>query len=246
MRLRAYIVDDEPLARDELKYLLNRSMLVDVIGEGESIDEALSNIIKQQPDVVFLDIGLVEESGLSLAEKLLTLEQTPDIVFATAYDEYALKAFELNAVDYLLKPFDEERVQQALAKLMRRQRVEKQEIRTRPFMKKDQNEKLAVSVEDRIILVNMEDIVYIESTDGGSTIHTTIDQYKVSDPLIVLERKVSTSRFLRVHRSYIVNVDQIVEIEPWFNSTYNLHMKDVSTVPVSRTYVKELKQVLGF
>ncbi|MCU6339802.1 response regulator, partial [Enterobacter quasiroggenkampii] len=115
--LKVFIVDDEPLARDELCYLLRRTKRVDVVGEAESMEEALKRIGALRPDVVFLDIQLAEASGLEAAERLGALDEPPAIVFATAYDEYALRAFELNAADYILKPFDEQRIQLTVEKL---------------------------------------------------------------------------------------------------------------------------------
>ena len=113
-------------------------------------------------------------------------------------------------------------------------------------MKNNENGKIAVLVNERIILLTLADLLYLESSEGKCTIVTINQEYKVSEALVVLEKKLIPSKFLRVHRSFIVNLDYIVEIEPWFNSTYNLIMKDGSKVPVSRTYVKELKQHFGF
>ncbi|MEH7176837.1 LytR/AlgR family response regulator transcription factor [Neobacillus vireti] len=242
--LKAYIVDDEPLARDELKYLLIRSKQVGVIGESDCIEEATADIFELKPDLVFLDIELDEDSGLELAKQLENLNPAPAIVFATAYDEFAYQAFELNAVDYILKPFDEERIGKTLEKIKRMKKIGDQDLPIYSPVKNNQNEKIAVPVDDRIILLTNADIVYLESSDGKCTIETMYQKYKVSEALVVLEKKLP--KFFRVHRSFIVNIDHIVEIEPWFNSTYNLIMENGSKVPVSRTYIKELKQNLGF
>ncbi|MFJ5758542.1 LytR/AlgR family response regulator transcription factor [Neobacillus sp. NPDC093182] len=244
--LKAYIVDDEPLARDELKYLLTRSKQVVALGESDSVEEAMADIFELKPDLVFLDIELDEDSGLDLAKKLEKLKPAPAIVFATAYDEFALKAFELNAVDYILKPFDEERIGKTLEKIKRMQKIGDQDFPIYSSMNNNQNGKIAVLVDERIILLTYADIVYLESSEGKCIIETVDRKYKVSETLIVLEKKLTNTKFLRVHRSFIVNIDYIVEIEPWFNSTYNLIMKNGSKVPVSRTYVKGLKQILGF
>jgi two-component system response regulator LytT len=238
-------VDDEPLARDELKYLLARSKQVIALGESDSVEEAIADIIELKPDLVFLDIELDEDSGLDLAKKLEKLKPAPAIVFATAYDEFALKAFELNAVDYILKPFDEERIGKTLEKIKRMQKMGDEDFPI-ASMKSSPNGKIAVLVDERIILLTIDDIVYLESSEGKCTIETVDQKYKVSETLVVLEKKLTNTKFLRVHRSFIVNIDFIVEIEPWFNSTYNLLMKNGSKVPVSRTYVKGLRQILGF
>ncbi|PLT35972.1 LytTR family DNA-binding domain-containing protein [Bacillus sp. V5-8f] len=246
--LQAFLVDDEPLARDELKYLLLRTKQVEIVGEASSMDEAMAQIPSIAPDLVFLDIQLAEDSGLHLAEQLHRLDQPPAVIFATAYDEYALEAFELHAVDYILKPFDEARLQNTLEKISRIRALGDRETLPERETKAvvEQTGKLAVMAEERIILVDISSIVYIGSTEGKTLIKTTETEYKISDPLVLLEKKLPSGSFVRVHRSFLVNINAISEIEPWFHSTYNLLMKDGSKVPVSRTYVKELKQVLGF
>ncbi|MGJ7922527.1 LytR/AlgR family response regulator transcription factor [Neobacillus sp. LXY-4] len=243
--LRAYIVDDEPLARDELKYLLIQTKQVEIIGESDCIEDAVSGIFELNPDLVFLDIELADDNGLSLARRLNSIEPAPAIVFATAYDEYALQAFQLNAVDYIQKPFDEARVQKTLSKIRKIQHMGNKEIPMHIPNKNEHNGKIAILVDDRIILLTHPDIIYVETNDGKCTIKTMEQEFKVNEALVVLEKKLNMDQFLRVHRSYVVNLDHIAEIEPWFNSTYNLLMKDGSKVPVSRTYVKELKQNIG-
>ncbi|QCJ40822.1 response regulator transcription factor [Bacillus sp. S3] len=244
--LKAYIVDDEPLARDELKYLLIRSEQVEILGESDCVEDAVSAITVLKPDLVFLDIELDDDNGLSLARQLESQEQTPAIVFATAYDEYALQAFDVNAVDYILKPFDEERLQKTLEKIKKMQHFRDKRVPIQSSMKHNNNGKIAVLADERIILLTLADILYFASSEGKCHIVTLDQAYKVADALVVLEKKINSAKFFRVHRSFIVNLDHVIEIEPWFNSTYNLLMKDGSKVPVSRTYVKELKQRFGF
>ncbi|MDQ1147494.1 two-component system response regulator LytT [Bacillus sp. SORGH_AS 510] len=247
MLLRAFIVDDEPLARDELGYLLKRSKQVELAGEAGGVDEALDKMDNLDIDVVFLDIQLADESGMEIASRINKLEYPPLIVFATAYDEYALKAFELNAADYILKPFDEKRVHQTIEKLLKLLGSKEPNI---PMPSKtgllSNTEKLAVTVDEKIILVNVNDILYISTNEGKTIIVTEKQKYVVNEPLVTFERKLQNSQMIRVHRSYLVNLNSIIEIEPWFNSTYNLIMVDGEKVPVSRTYTKELKQLLGF
>ncbi|PLT29706.1 LytR/AlgR family response regulator transcription factor [Peribacillus deserti] len=247
--MTAFIVDDEPLARDELRYLLLRTREVEVLGESSSMFDALEQIKGLKPDLVFLDIELSEDSGLEVAAQIREMEHVPAIIFATAYDEFALQAFELNAVDYVLKPFDEERLRQTLDKI--------KAIRTiggiaapaaagiRPASEQ-QLGKLAVTSEDKIVLVDKGSIVYIATAEGKTLVKTMEAEYKVSDTLTAVEKKLHAHDLVRVHRSYLVSLNHIAEIEPWFNSTYNLLMKDGSKVPVSRTYVKDLKQLIGF
>jgi two-component system, LytTR family, response regulator LytT len=247
--MKAVIVDDEPLARDELKYLLLRTREVEVVGEASNLEDSLTEIRRLKPDLVFLDIELSEDSGLVLAEQLKTLESSPAIIFATAYDEFALQAFELNAVDYVLKPFDEHRIHQTVNKIKKLKKIGGHA--TAPAVEKtrntaDQSGKLAVMAEERIVLVDKDSIIYVCTADGRTIIKTMDSEFKINDTLTTIEKKLDHTALIRVHRSFLVNLHHIKEIEPWFNSTYNLIMQDGSKVPVSRTYVKDLKQLIGF
>lgn len=244
--MKVYIVDDEPLARDELRYLLNQSKQVTVLGESDCIEDAVKEITEFQPDLVFLDIELEEGTGIELAGQLKDLEHPPAIVFATAYDEYALQAFEADAVDYILKPFEEERILHTLEKIDKLGKIGKEDVLVVPPLRNDHNGKMAFSVEEKIVLIPYTDILFVESSEGKCIIHTLKQEYKVSEPLVEVEKRMNFRPFLRVHRSYVVNLEHIDEIEPWFNSTYNLMMNDGSKVPVSRTYIKDLKKVIGF
>ncbi|NKI23507.1 response regulator [Paenibacillus dendritiformis] len=247
--LKAFVVDDEPLARDELIYLLKRTRQVEVVGEADAAEDALAGVAAAQPDVVFLDIELQEESGLDIACRLRELETPPDVVFATAYDEFALKAFELNAADYILKPFDEQRVQQTIRKLLRLREREAYPASAasapRGPGERERQERLAITVDERIIVLHVNDIVYLGFEDGKTVIATTERKYKVGESLTQLERKLNHPSIVRVHRAFLVHLDRIVEIQPWFHSTCHLRMQDGSRIPVSRTYMKELKQLLG-
>ncbi|MFX3624771.1 MAG: LytR/AlgR family response regulator transcription factor [Ectobacillus sp.] len=246
--LKVFVVDDEPLARDELKYMLRRSKQTKIVGEADCLEEAYKQIMLLEPDLVFLDIQLSEDSGLDLAEQLREMEKTPAIVFATAYDEYALRAFELNALDYVLKPFEEERIAQTLDKIAKLKQLGEKEAPAAPKVESLPTKrvgKLAITTEERILLLDMENIICV-GLEGGKTVVKTLESaYKARDSLVVIEKKLPAQMFMRVHRSFLVNVHHIMEVQPWFNSTYNLIMKDKSKIPVSRTYVKELKRFLG-
>jgi two-component system, LytTR family, response regulator LytT len=247
--LRAFLVDDEPLARDEFIYLLRKTKQVEIVGESDSVADTMECIQQNQIDVIFIDIQLAEESGLDLAGKLLNLENCPMIVFATAYDEFALKAFEVNAVDYILKPYDEERVCKTIEKvrkLKENRSVHKPSIKNSTSRLVERSEKLAITFEERIVLLNLKEINYVGTIDGKTVVVTKNQKYHISEPLVNIEKKIQHRSFVRVHRAFLVNIDTIVEIEPWFHSTYNLLMADGSKVPVSRTFTKDLKQILGF
>ncbi|PYI50746.1 LytR/AlgR family response regulator transcription factor [Paenibacillus flagellatus] len=248
--LKALIVDDEPISRDELAYLLRRTGLVEVVGEADRLDRALALVRETEPDVVFLDIQLEGESGMDMARTIRDQggEAKPEIVFATAYDEYALQAFELNASDYVLKPFEESRIKRAVekvAKLIERRGADAATAVRRP-KQPERPERLPVSVDDRIMLIPADRIVYVGFEDGKTVIATDDRDYRVNEPLTTLERRLEHGSFFRVHRAYVVNLDAVVEIQPWFHSTCNLIMRNGASVPVSRTYLKELKQLLGF
>ncbi len=247
MMIRIYIVDDEPLSRDELKYLLKRSKDTDIVGESDNLETAIEDIASLKPDLLFLDIELAGENGLDLAKRLIHLPYCPAIVFATAYDQYAIDAFNLDAIDYILKPFEEERVFKTLEKAKKRKPAapESQDsgesVPAAAF-----SEKLPVLVDDRIVILSYSEILNFESCEGKCVIRTVEREYKVNGTLVLFEKKLLNSRqFIRVHRGVIVNVNHIAEVEPWFNSTYNLIMSNGSKIPVSRTYVKDFKHLIG-
>ncbi|WP_312095803.1 LytTR family transcriptional regulator DNA-binding domain-containing protein [Niallia sp.] len=245
--IKALIVEDEPLARDELSYLLKRSNKIEIVGECDCLEMALNIIDELEIDVIFLDIELGEENGMSIAEKLKTKENAPEIVFATAYDEYALRAFEVNAIDYLLKPFEEERINQTIIKLVKmrdRKWNEGQVIKTShaPL----HNNKLAVTTNEKIKIIDIDKIIYISAQNGKTLLVTDEEELIVTFTLSQLEQKLLNSSIMKVHRSYLVNKEKIREIEPWFNSTYLLCMNSGEKVPLSRNFTKEIKQLFGF
>ncbi|PRS05789.1 LytR/AlgR family response regulator transcription factor [Bacillus halotolerans] len=238
--LRVLIVDDEILARDELAYLLKRTNEELEINDAENIESAFDQMMDQKPDLLFLDVDLSGENGFDIAKRLKNMKNPPAIVFATAYDQYALKAFEVDALDYLTKPFDEERVRQT----MKKYKKVKREIDEPEQISHASQHKLALSVGESIVIVDTKDIIFAGTEDGHVHVKTFDASYSVNDTLVVIEKKLPETDFLRVHRSFVVNTEYIKEIQPWFNSTYNLIMKDGSKIPVSRTYAKELKKLL--
>ncbi|WP_400241449.1 LytR/AlgR family response regulator transcription factor [Niallia sp. JL1B1071] len=245
--IKALIIEDEPLARDELSYLLKRSNKIEIMGECDCLETALDLIDKLEIDVIFLDIELGEENGMSLAERLKLKGNTPEIVFATAYDEYALQAFNVNALDYLLKPFEEERINQTIIKLVsirERKRNERQgnKLTNSPI----HINKLAISTNEKIKIIDVDRIIYISAQNGKTLLVTDEEELIVTFTLSQLEQKLINSPIMRVHRSYLINKERICEIEPWFNSTYLLCMNNGEKVPLSRNYTKEIKQLFGF
>ncbi|WP_077615680.1 LytR/AlgR family response regulator transcription factor [Caenibacillus caldisaponilyticus] len=245
--LKAVIVDDEPLARDELAYLLKRTKKVEIVAESDTLSAVFDERQPLEADVLFLDIELAEDNGIEIAKKLSKMDNRPEIVFATAYDEFALEAFELNALDYLLKPFDEHRVIQTVNKLERIVEMKKASRRADAASARtgEAPKKLAINLDEKIIVLNPQDIYSLEAA-GGQTIITAQDKkYRVNESLISLERKLRDTTIERVHRSYLVNLDKVAQIEPWFHSTYLLVLPNGEKIPVSRTYAKKLKQWFG-
>ena len=243
--MRVLIVDDEPLARDELAYLLGKCEGVSAVAQADSIEEALGLMLEETVDLIFLDIHLTNESGLSLAGKINKLKKPPLIIFATAYDDYAVKAFELNATDYVLKPFELERIQQAVKKAYGQYR--KQQI-GEPETQKQKDiglQVLPIQMDERIYMLQVPEIIAIGVENGETTIYTKNMTYIIHEPLSALEKKIGGHPFLRVHRAFLINLKEIKEIQPWFNHTFQLTMSNGLKVPVSRSYMKDFKEKVG-
>ncbi|KMY28370.1 two-component response regulator [Lysinibacillus xylanilyticus] len=242
--LNVYIVDDEPLARAELRYLLEQTKLVQIIGESEDLEDILQDPQFEQIDCVFLDIQLGVNNGLELAKQLQQGILKPEIIFATAYDEYALQAFEVNAFDYILKPFEQERVQSAVEKLVaKRRETQAKTIEKLKHLQLDKLDKLTVYVNDRILLIKIQEILYCTSEESKTIVVTEKGRYFASESLAVLGKKLTLKGFVRVHRAFIVNLEHIVELEPWSSSKYNLILHNRHSIPVSRLYMKDVRKI---
>lgn len=245
MSMRVLIVDDEPLARDELAYLLGQCEGVSAIAQADSIEEALGTMLEDPVDLIFLDIHLTNESGLSLASKINKLKKPPMIIFATAYDDYAVKAFELNATDYVLKPFELERIQQAVKKAYGQYRKQQLGEPETPKRKDAGLQVLPIQMDERIYMLQVPEIIAIGIENGETTIYTKNMEYIIHEPLSALEKKIGGNPFLRVHRAFLINLKEIKEIQPWFNHTFQLTMSNGLKIPVSRSYMKEFKEKVG-
>ncbi len=253
MDLRAVLVDDEQLARDELGYLLGQVGGVEVIGQAGNGFEALGTIERLQPDVVFLDVQMPGLTGFEVARRLVDAEAPSHIVFVTAYDQHAIEAFEVNAVDYLLKPVDPARlllaVQRARTRLASARPLHDQIERIVQLVAERQGrrERLAIKVGERFMLVQAEEIVYASLIDDGIVVvtnqHTGTSNYRTLDEL---HERLDPNVFWRVHRSHLVNINKIKEIVPWFSRNYILRMKDEKSteIPVSRTQTRRLRDYL--
>lgn len=231
------LVEDEYLARAELSHLLQKDTRVANIIEAETIQEALKVLLSQTIDIAFLDIHLTDESGMDLADMLNDIPNPPVIVFATAYDHYAIEAFEKNARDYILKPFEEKRVIEALNRA-----VSQLKPSSNREMQEDALDNIAVHTDDRIYLLKIKAIAAVEATQGKTILYTDSEQFETKETLQYWEQKVTHHSFMRVHRSYMINLDKISEIEPWFNQTYQVTLNTGLKVPVSRSYIKSFRE----
>ena len=260
MSLSAVIVDDEQLARDELAYLLKDVGDIEVIAQGKNGVEAINLIREHNPDLVFLDVQMPGLDGFGVIKKLLDKKvPIPNIVFATAFDQYAVKAFEVNAVDYLLKPFDKKRVAQSVQKARTKmdsagQSSEKFETLVKMLgsqSQKPQSLKLLLKSAGRLFLVNQKDICFASIADGVITVTTSglngMEGQSNCRTLEELLESLDENLFWRAHRSYLVNINRIKEVVPWFKSSYQLRMDDKkqTEVPVSRAQTRRLRELFG-
>ena len=234
-------MDDEPFIRDELKYFLEKIDNVEIVGETGYGDEVSTLVDALNPDVVFLDIELQYTNGISIARQLADRENPPAIILATAYDKYAVLGYELSVVDYILKPFSYERLVKAIEKVDNKM---KSPVKTRDAF--DRIGKLCVSKNDKLFLKSLEDIVYFEAHNKSVMVVCDEEQYSCQYTLKDLEELLSQDQFIRVHKSFIVNLNHIEEITPWFNYTLKLKMtgKDEDVI-VNRSYVKSFKSILS-
>jgi two-component system LytT family response regulator/two-component system response regulator LytT len=267
MDLKAVLVDDEQLARDELGFLLGQVGGVSIIGQAGNGVEALTTIVRLQPDVVFLDVQMPGLTGFEVARRMIDAHAASHIIFVTAYDQHAIEAFEVNAVDYLLKPVDPARLDIAVKRARRLVAFEKspdraseaagaapgvtaeqlEQIVERVAERRNRRERLAIKVGERFLLVQADEVVFASLTDDVITVaagkHVGTSNYRTLDEL---QERLDPGVFFRVHRSHLVNINKIKEIVPWFNRNYILRMKDekATEIPVSRTQTRRLREYL--
>jgi len=241
--IKILIADDENLAREDIKYFLNKYEEFHVIGEAKDGKEVLDMNQKLKPDLIFLDIKMPVFNGIEIARIINNFKVKPEIIFLTAYDEFALDAFSLNALDYLLKPISEERFSQMVNKLLSRfQNNENIQNEAKNNIYNNSTQVISAHKNGVIIPIKFKDIIYATIDNKDTILVTKNDSYKVNMTLSELYNLVKEHNFFRTHKSFIVNINFIEKIEPWFNSTYNIKMigKD-SNIPVSRNYVREFR-----
>lgn len=232
--IRAVLVDDEPLAIQELEYILSKVSYVKIVRTFTDALEALNYIRMEEPDVVFMDIDMPQLSGIQLTEQLKKDGVESKIIYATAYDAFAIKAFDQSALDYLLKPYDADRIYAALLKV---KHLEKSTSKV---------ERLPVWIGEKMILIHVDDIVFCSVENNRTTIRTEKAKFEINEGLTSLEGKLPPEKFMRTHRAYIVNLTKIREISPYFNNTLVLKLEGcIDEIPVSRSYMKSFKLALN-
>lgn len=260
MSLTALIIDDEPLARQELQYLLERVGGVEILGQGTNGIEAVELIRTHNPDVVFLDVQMPGLDGFAVLKKLLDRKiQMPQVVFATAFNQYAVRAFEVNAVDYLLKPFDRKRVMQTIEKAAARLAAPESAsdakldallrlVEEQTQSPKANTGKVVVRAQSRLLLVDQKEICFASIEEGTISVVTpSVEGHSNCRTLEELMDQLNPETFWRAHRSFLVNIQHIREVVPWFKSSYQLRMDDPkkTEIPVSRAQTKRLRELFN-
>jgi two-component system LytT family response regulator/two-component system response regulator LytT len=263
--MRVVVVDDEQLAREELCFLLSQAGGVEIVGQAGDGVQALQLCQDLQPDLLFLDVQMPGLTGFEVARRLLDAQIMPAVVFVTAFDQYAIEAFTVNAVDYLLKPVDPDRLEQALDRTRRRVGTDAGSAASAPGSpvrlspddlervieavqaRQGRRDQIAVKAGERFVLVQAPDIVYASLVDESIVVVTnTVSGTSNYRTLDELQARLDPAVFWRVHRSHLVNITNIKEIVPWFSRNYILKMKDpkATEIPVSRSQTKRLREYL--
>ena len=250
--IRCLVVDDEFPAREELKYMISKDPQLKIIGEADSGSNAIERAKELKPDLIFMDINMPDINGLEAASILIDLGIESYIVFVTAYDKYALNAFDVKALDYLLKPLSEERFCKCIDKIQsiikKNTNINKEQINglIREIANNDRISRIVGHKDNKLIPIDIKDIIYVSIEDKTTVVYTIKGKYSINIGLGELHSRIDRDVFFRTHKSFIVNLNMIEAIEPWFNSTFNVKLKNITqTIPVSRTYVKDFKEVLN-
>ncbi|WP_078431523.1 LytR/AlgR family response regulator transcription factor [Metabacillus halosaccharovorans] len=234
--IKTLIVDDELYSRDELKHLLQEFPSINIVGEAESGEAAVMKSLQLQPDVVFLDVEMPKMNGMAAAKALMELKKVPLIVFATAYPQFAAEAFRYDAIDYLLKPYDEDQLQETI------QRIEKKLVNNDEGETGKRSGKLPVEAEGEIFYLEPADILYIYRDEKVTKLITKTGEFETKTPLKDLESRLVAFDFFRIHKSYLVNLSYVSKLTPWFNGAYQLQIEGRDEMlAVSRNYVKSLR-----
>jgi two-component system LytT family response regulator len=250
--IRVVIADDEPLARERLRTLLEGEDWLEIIAESQNGVEATERILRHQPDLVFLDVQMPGATGFDVIEAVGP-ERMPLVVFVTAFDKYALRAFDVHALDYLLKPFDRERFQQALTRarqqLERRSTgdLERRLIELVQDLKGPQQklERFVIKAGGRVFFVRADEIDWIEAAGNYVKLHLGAESHLFRETMNALESRLDADLFFRIHRSHIINIERVKELQPWFNGEYVVFLKNGTRLTLSRGYREKLQERIG-
>jgi two-component system, LytTR family, response regulator len=251
-KIRTLVVDDEPMARERVLSLLQQEDDVEVVGECSDGTQALAAIQHQLPDLVFLDVQMPGLDGFGVIQAV-GAEKMPTVIFVTAYDEYALKAFEVHALDYLLKPFGRDRFQEALKHVresLERRRAGDLGRRLLALVndikpERPKLERLVVKSGGRVFFLRTDEIDWIEAAGNYVRLHLGDESHLFRETMNRMETRLDTRRFVRIHRSRIVNTERIKELQPWFNGEYVVILRNGTRLPLSRGYRDKLQEQLG-
>jgi two-component system, LytTR family, response regulator len=251
-KIRAIIVDDEPPARNKIRELLKTESDVEVIDECTNGAEAVQSIAANTPDLVFLDIQMPELDGFGVIDTI-GAENFPAVVFVTAYDQYAVQAFEVHAVDYLLKPFDRQRFQTALNRVREQLEPDHRDELNQQLNSllrqlkgpKKQADRLVVKSGGRVFFLKNDEIDWIEAAGNYVRLHVGTETHLLRETMNAIQKKLDPAVFIRIHRSTFVNIERVKELQPWFHGEYVVIMRDGTQLTMSRSYRTNLPDLLG-
>ena len=251
-RIRALVVDDEPLAREMIREMLEDDSEVEIVGECANGREAIEAIRSSAPDLVFLDIQMPELGGFEVLESLEP-KATPYVIFVTAYDQYAVRAFEVHALDYLLKPYDRERFDAAWKRAKEQLKLDRTSRRDQDIIALLEElkagprylERLVIKNGGRVFFLHVQDVYCIEAEGNYVRVYDNQKGYLLRETISSLEEQLDPKQFLRIHRSAIVKIDRIKEMQPWFHGEYRIIMENGKQLALSRNYRSNLQDAVG-
>lgn len=257
MKIKTIIADDEPLAREKIRNLLEEDPDIELIGEFSDGIETVAAIQEQQPDLVFLDVQMPELDGFGVLEAL-SESHLPTLIFVTAYDQYALRAFEVHALDYLLKPFDRERFQKALHRAKEQMQKEKsgevneklltllEDLKSEKSNNHERKflDRLVIKAGGRVTFLKTEEIDWIEAAGNYVRLYIGKDSHLLRDTMNNIQTKLDPEKFLRIHRSTILKIDRIKELQPWYHGEYVVTLENGKQLTSSRSYRHKLSELL--
>ena len=246
MAIRTILVDDEPLAREKLRCFLEQEPDFEILTECRDGAEAVETIERERPDLVFLDVQMPELDGFEVLERL-GRDRLPAVIFVTAYDQYAIRAFDVHAVDYLLKPFDRERLKQALDRMRELERLGEARKKLRALLDERARypARLEVKTSGRVVLVRVDEIDWIDAAGNYVKIHTGHEELQLRETMTGLEKRLDPGLFMRIHRSTIVNTERIRELEQQPHGDYVVILKGGQRLTLSRSYREKMQALLA-